>query len=426
MISEFNFKLNNVGLINNADINLSKINVIGGDNSTGKSTSSKVLYSFLRSNSKTRKELTKNTLIDDVLELINEMNHFYRFSNKDSEDRFPVKNDLRTIYNEIRIKKFEQEDIDIINYYRKVLDIFNNYQLQYTSTNIFDNTISDINRLISIYEEEGEDLFNSIMNHIVRSEFGKMVLKNNEVSFSGKFNDMPFKYVGHLMNSGIKEEGGLIVEDVFYIESLSNFDLFSNGGSQNTEHIRHIFNCVKSDFSNEWADEIKNEEIIKIEEKLFEITGGSFVYDEGNIIYNDEFLMKNTASGIKQIGLIQMLLNNRQLKENSFLIIDEPEVNLHPKWQIKFAEILVMLAHDLNITIYINTHSPLFIEAIRTYSEQQDLLDETNFYLSHESEDVENRFDIEYVPTQDLNIIYNALGKPYEILSEISIENQFK
>ena len=136
--------------------------------------------------------------------------------------------------------------------------------------------------------------------------------------------------------------------------------------------------------------------------------------------------MKNTASGIKQIGLIQMLLNNRQLKENSFLIIDEPEVNLHPKWQIKFAEILVLLAHDLNITIYINTHSPLFIEAIRTYSEQQDLLDETNFYLTNESKEVKNKFDIEYIPTKDLNIIYNTLGKPYEILSEISIENQFK
>ena len=153
MISDFNFKLNNVGLINNADINLSKINVIGGDNSTGKSTSSKVLYSFLRSNSKTRKELTKNTLINNVLELINDINHFYRFSNNDSEDRLPVNNDFRTIYNEIRRKQFEQEDIDIINYYRKVLDIFHEYQLQYTSTNIFDNTISDINKLINIYEE---------------------------------------------------------------------------------------------------------------------------------------------------------------------------------------------------------------------------------------------------------------------------------
>lgn len=426
MITDFNFQLKNVGLINNADIKLNKINVICGDNSTGKSTSSKILYSFLRSNSKTRKELTKNTLIEDVLELLSDMNRFYRYSRDDSENHLPINNDLRIIYNEIRRKEFDGEDIDIINYYRKIMEIFNEYQLRYTSTNIFDKSISDINRLITIYEEEGEDLFNSIMNLIIRSEFGKTVLKNNEVSFSGKFNNIPFEYAGHLMNSGMKTEGGLIIEDVFYLESLSNFDLFSRGGSQNTEHVGHVFNCIKSDYSNAWADEITNEEIIKIEEKLFEITGGSFVYDEGNIIYNDEFLMKNTASGIKQIGLIQMLLNNRQLKENSFLIIDEPEVNLHPKWQIKFAEILVLLAHDLNITIYINTHSPLFIEAIRTYSEQQDLLDETNFYLTYESKDVKNKYDIKYVSNENLSIIYNSLGKPYETLSEISIENQFK
>ena len=426
MITDFNFQLKNVGLINNANIKLSKINVICGDNSTGKSTSSKILYSFLRSNSKTRKELTKNTLIDNVLDLTSDMNRFYMYSRDDSENKIPLSNDIRTIYNEIRRKEFDDEDIDIINYYRQIIEIFNDYQLRYTSTNIFDKPISNINRLITIYEEEGEDLFNSIMNLIIRSEFGKTVLKNNEVSFSGKFNKIPFEYTGHLMNSGMKTEGGLIIEEVFYLESLSNFDLFSRGGSQNTEHVNHVFNCIKSDYSKVWADEITNEEIIKIEEKLFEITCGSFVYDDGNIIYNDEFLMKNTASGIKQIGLIQMLLNNRQLKENSFLIIDEPEVNLHPKWQIKFAEILVLLARDLNITSYCNTHSPLFIEAIRTYSEQQDLLDETNFYLTYESKEFQNKYDIKYISNENLSIIYNSLGKPYETLSEISIENQFK
>jgi len=84
------------------------------------------------------------------------------------------------------------EDIDIINYYRQIKEIFNDYQLKYTSTNIFDKYISNIDRLITIYEEEGEDLFNSIMNLIIRSEFGKTVLKNNEVSFSGKFNKIMY------------------------------------------------------------------------------------------------------------------------------------------------------------------------------------------------------------------------------------------
>ena len=80
--------------------------------------------------------------------------------------------------------------------------------------------------------------------------------------------------------------------------------------------------------------------------------------------------MSNTASGVKQIGVLQSLLANRKLSPGSFLIIDEPEVNLHPEWQVKFAGILVLLAKDLDITLYINTHSPLFIQAIDAYSER--------------------------------------------------------
>ena len=42
-------KLSDVGSINNADINISKINVVGGVNSSGKSIVSKLLYCYLKS-----------------------------------------------------------------------------------------------------------------------------------------------------------------------------------------------------------------------------------------------------------------------------------------------------------------------------------------------------------------------------------------
>ena len=89
-------------------------------------------------------------------------------------------------------------------------------------------------------------------------------------------------------------------------------------------------------------------------------------------------------------------------------------------------EYLLLLARDLNITLYINTHSPILIEAIRTFSEKYDMLDESNFYYTYLSWDFDKRTDIDYISFEDLNIIYNFLGRPYEILSKISIENQFK
>ena len=49
MENKINIKINDVGPINKADIDLNKINVVGG-NATGKSTTSKLLYCFLKSN----------------------------------------------------------------------------------------------------------------------------------------------------------------------------------------------------------------------------------------------------------------------------------------------------------------------------------------------------------------------------------------
>lgn len=109
-----------------------------------------------------------------------------------------------------------------------------------------------------------------------------------------------------------------------------------------------------------------------------------------------------------------MLLENRKLPEDSYLIMDEPEVHLHPEWQIKLAEILVRLAKDLNVTLYINSHSPQFIEAIEVYSELCEIIDETNYYLTLKAD--EEKFNFEKIERRDLSKIYDALGKPYDDL----------
>ena len=51
-----NLSIQNFGAISESNINISKINVIGGQNATGKSTSSKLLYCFLKYNSANLKE----------------------------------------------------------------------------------------------------------------------------------------------------------------------------------------------------------------------------------------------------------------------------------------------------------------------------------------------------------------------------------
>ena len=50
-MSNLNLDIHNFGPINQANIELKKLNVIAGSNGSGKTTSSKLLYCFLESNS---------------------------------------------------------------------------------------------------------------------------------------------------------------------------------------------------------------------------------------------------------------------------------------------------------------------------------------------------------------------------------------
>ena len=136
--------------------------------------------------------------------------------------------------------------------------------------------------------------------------------------------------------------------------------------------------------------------------------------------------MKNTASGVKQVGIIQLLLNNRKLKENSFLVIDEPEVNLHPAWQVKFAGVLALLVNNLNVSLYINSHSPVFIEAIDAFSELYDLQDFTKYYLSEKSTEKVGFNNIVGVDSEELYKIYENLGNPYDEIDQIRIKKQLE
>ena len=131
----------------------------------------------------------------------------------------------------------------------------------------------------------------------------------------------------------------------------------------------------------------------------------------------------DTPSGIKQIGIIQLLLLNGKLRKDGYLIIDEPEVNLHPEWQFKFAEILVLLAKDLNITIYLNSHSPFFIEAIDAFTEFYDMEEEITYYLTEESE-VKGKYNFAKIKSDELYRIYDNLGNAYDLINQIRLRKK--
>jgi len=149
---------------------------------------------------------------------------------------------------------------------------------------------------------------------------------------------------------------------------------------------------------------------IDIKDKVTSLMNGEFKKDEMGRFFFDRNGQKiellNTATGIKYFGLFQVLSQNNYLNENTVLILDEPEVHLHPKWQLEMAKLIVELVKN-GVKVLVNSHSPYMIEALKRYSEEEKIEDKTNFYLAEdgyiaEQESLENIFEKLALPMREL------------------------
>ena len=426
MSDTMRLSLKDFGPIDTAEIDIGKITVIGGENATGKSTTSKILYCFLRANSKKRQEITYDYIVNLIKDEIRDIQRYLR-NQENSKIDFK---DLR--------KKLTQNSNDfnsILETYDEIKERIDNENLSDESIDEIDERLSAIDDLIEIVEDNGNPLYVSIMKKLLKAEFSTADF-NGVFRINGIYKNKPFDFNIDFENNDLssddvfKSEGWFTLNDIYYIDSFSILDLDQNLGLNDSEHAGFLTNNLKkeADESDDLFDDKVNENIIALENEINEIINGEFIYENGELVYSpingEKCRMKNTASGIKQVGIIQLLLNNRKLKENSFLVIDEPEVNLHPAWQVKFAGILALLVKNLNVSLYINSHSPVFIEAIDAFAYYYDLTEDTKYYLSEKSKENEGFNNIFEVNSEELYKIYDNLGNPYDDIDQIRIKKQ--
>jgi hypothetical protein len=95
--------------------------------------------------------------------------------------------------------------------------------------------------------------------------------------------------------------------------------------------------------------------------------GGEFVFKGDELSFKDKSgreISKNLMSfGMTNLGMIQALLKYNIITAGSFIFIDEPETNLHPDWQVKLVEVLLLLAQG-GVNIVITTHSSDLVKAL--------------------------------------------------------------
>ena len=435
MSDEMTLLLNDFGPIIESKIDISKITVIGGENATGKSTTSKILYCFLRANSARRQEITYDRIIKLIKEKTDYLKRYLRNQEGCNIDFNVLKRRL-TKY-DIEAKNSNKSGLEVITeIFDEIKERIGDESISSESQNEVNETFEEIDNLIYIVEENDNPLYVSIMKKLLKEEFSTDDF-NGYFEITGEYENSSFDFKIDFNNNDLSSDevfdsdGWFSVNDIYYIDSFSILDLDQDLGLNNSEHAKFLNDNLKkeADESADLFDDQLNEKIIRLLEEIEDIINGKFVYENGELVYTPEkggrCRMKNTASGVKQIGIIQLLLNNRKLKENSFLIIDEPEVNLHPAWQVKFAGVLALLVKNLNVSLYINSHSPIFIEALDAWAYYHDLSDYTKYYLSQSLEDKEGLNNIYEVKSDELYRIYDNLGHPYEDIDEIRVNKQY-
>lgn len=84
-----------------------------------------------------------------------------------------------------------------------------------------------------------------------------------------------------------------------------------------------------------------------------------FIFKKGN----QKFAMQQTAEGIKKIGILTTLINNRQLGKGTILFMDEPEANLHPKAIRELVKMIVGMS-KAGVQVFLASHSYFVIKQL--------------------------------------------------------------
>ena len=230
-------------------------------------------------------------------------------------------------------------------------------------------------------------------------------------------------YAENYINWEYEGDSSLNIQDIIFIETplVWNFtDFFRDIAQIESQYeIKIDYPYLMKDLN--FKLHIKNASSgLDIKAKMTNLMGGEFKKDDMGRYYFDKkgqrIELVNTATGIKYFGIFQVLSQNNYLNKDTVLVLDEPEVHLHPKWQLEMAKIIVELVKN-GIKIVVNSHSPYMIEALELYSKKEDI--NRNFYLAEKKDE----YAIIYNVSEDLEPIYIKLAEPIQTLEEISLDN---
>ncbi len=416
-------ELSNVGKLNSVDIELNGITVVAGENDTGKSTIGKMLYCIFHSFYKIKDQI-KDEQVKSISRILN------TFYLENSRPIFGV-SDIRPL----ALQLVENKSILIQDRDRLIKEIKYFFNIE-NKGNFRCSTEEDIEkiakRISGFLEFEDKEIQEILLRKRLNAEFAmkighlnntnqkttvKLHIKNEEIFFEVDGNE-EIQILDYMdLNKEI-----IYIDDPFALDELNQFryNVFLDSYGHRQDLLKKLSNDkMAEDFSV--VDElVVQKRIEKILGKMQEICDGDIVEENGEFVFRNALLngnlkMVNLSTGLKSFVILKRLLRTGKIDENGIIILDEPEIHLHPEWQLKFAEIIILLQKEFKLNILLNTHSPYFLNAIEAYAKKYNRKDICKFYLSDEKDGNTKIFDV----TNETEKIYAKLAKPLQELENL-------
>lgn len=377
--------IQNFGIIESASVNINGLTVICGENDSGKSTIGKLLFAMIKASQKYEEELGEGVISQIFLNL-SRISVLLLQGDRDES--------LRSI--SIYFRGLNPDEILLTKDLSSLYSIIDDNVSDLSLKNKIYEYLSKIDILIQNTPNEKRAKENALKKALY-SEFKNFSHKSSEIKLNDLNNDTIIKFNSDKKGvSNIVFDKPMLLDDVTYIENpfiLQFRRMFLNAitllDESNTTRswVREKVSLHLKDLARKLSVldpktiEFSENKLQKLSNNISELIDGSFYYDEeqDDFILNRNghvFSSMNIASGIKALGLFNSLLKGGFVNERSLLILDEPETNLHPKWQNEYAKLLCNLVKS-NIKIIIATHSPYMISALEHYSKD---IENKNFY----------------------------------------------
>ncbi len=422
--------------IKNADIIVDGITVIAGENNTGKSTIGKILFSIFNSVSNIEDKIEKQRIKEIEETIMMSIHNYIRLT---SNDIILNNISLASVKISEDVSKLqEQEDVqDQKDVYDKTYNIIESaiesLLLTETQSYKYHVLVDDITeKVFEIFRLSKEKITRELISLHFRDVFHrqinslaepksiaelKLYIKGRTVEFSFSQNQCKkFASEVSIMHKAIYIDNPFIVEKLTGNGDLNPMDKFLKDlliGSKTSDNMEGIIGKLLA--------KEKLEEITKTLEKVID---GEIVIEKSDEHYlsekgiNTPVSFNNLSTGMKSFVILKMLIENGMVKEKDVLVLDEPEIHLHPQWQVVYAELIVLLQKHFDLTIIITTHSPYFLDAINLFSIKYGIDKKVNFYLSSmENTGVEiNRV------TDNIDLIYKKMASPIQMLDTLRYE----